>query len=172
MFEPQPLIRRLAAACVLPLALAACATPNAGPPPPPPPSGAVATGATILGRTAFETDTAKGSCAGLSVALMADSPRFRRRAEALYGSLIHASQSVAAVKARSAALGPEDATAPVQTAQCNGRGEFILNGVAGGSYFLIAHVWIARQGQGRADHVILQRISLRDGQTKDVQVTP
>lgn len=172
MSTPQPSLTRLAAAVALTLGLAACATTESGPPPPPIPSGPVAAGATVLGATDFNGETGHGSCSGLSVALMADTARFRRRAEALYGSLAHGSQPVAVVKSRAAALGPEDATTPVQTAQCNRRGEFILNGVPGGSYFLIAHVWIIRPGQGRSDHVILQRLSLRDGQTKDVRLTP
>ena len=172
MSTTQSSFTRLAAVVVLTLGLAACATTESGPPPPPVPSGPIATGATILCNTDFHCEMGHGSCSGLSVALMADSARFRRRAEALYGSLAHGSQPVAVVKARAAALGPEDATAPVQTAQCNQRGEFILNGVPGGSYFLIAHVWIIRPGQGRTDHVILQRISLHDGQTKDVRLIP
>ncbi len=172
MSETQSSITRLAAALALTLGLAACATTEQAPPPPAPPSGPVAAGATILGATDFEGEGGHGSCSGLSVALMADSPRFRRRAEALYGSLEHASQPVAVVKARAAALGPEDATAPVQTAQCNARGEFILNGLPGGGYYLIAHVWILRPGESRSDHVILQRVSVRDGQTKDVRLTP
>ena len=172
MSATQSFFPRLAAIIALTAFIAACATTESGPPPPPIPTGPVATGATVLGRTDFDGENGRGSCSGLSVALMADTARFRRRAEALYGSLEHASQPVAVVKARSAALGPEDVAAPVQTAQCNSRGEFILNGAPGGAYFLIAHVWIERPGQGRTDHVILQRVSLRDGQTKDVRLTP
>ena len=172
MSAAQSSIIRLAAALALTLGLAACETTETGPPPPPLPNGPVAAGATLLGSSDFVGENGHGSCSGLSVALMRDSARFRRRAEALYGSLDHASQPAAVVKARSAALGREDASAPVQTAQCNSRGEFILNGVPGGAYYLIAHVWIARPGQGRTDHVILQRVSLRDGQTKDVRLTP
>ena len=172
MSETRSVLIRLTAACAGLLALAACATTEPGPPPPPVPTGPVATGATVLGRTDFDGEYGRGSCSGLSVALMADTPRFRRRAEALYGSLEHACQPVAVVKSRAVAMGPEDATAPVQTVQCNSRGEFILNGVPGGAYYLIAHVWISRPGQGRGDHVILQRVALRDGQTKDVRLTP
>ena len=172
MSATQSSLARLGAVVALTVSVAACATPESGPPPPPIPIGPGAVGATVLGRTDFDGERGHGSCSGLSVALMADTPRFRRRAEALYGSQEHASVSVATVKARSAAMGPEDATAPVQTAQCNSRGEFILNGVPGGGYYLIAHVWIERPGQGRTDHVILQRVSLRDGQTKDVRLTP
>ena len=172
MSTVQPFPTRLVAVVALTLALAACATTEPTAPAPPPPTGPVAAGATVLGGTEFSGEDGRGSCAGLSVALMADGARFRRRAEALYGSLAHAVQSVAVVKSRSTALGPGDAIAPVQTAQCNQRGEFILNGVPGGSYFLIAHVSIARPGQGRGDYVILQRLSLRDGQTKTIRLTP
>jgi hypothetical protein len=160
------------AAALLALGLAACATTENAPPPPPPPSGAVAQGATILGRTALEGDGARETCAGLSVALLADTPAARRRAMALYGSIDHAFVPAGDVKQRAGALDAGEPVAPVQTAQCDKRGEFIFNGVPGGDYFVVAHVWIVRPGRGRADDVILQRVRLHDGQTKDLQLAP
>src|SRR5277367_4802777 len=96
---------RRAIALLFALALAACQTgpegfSSPGPSAPPPPAGV------ITGRGVFHLrNGGRGSCEGLSIALMRDTPSFRDRVARLYGSTESASLPIATVKARSARLG-------------------------------------------------------------------
>ena len=149
------------------LALSACSTVEPAPPlPPPAPSAAV-----IEGSAAYVTNAGRNvSCAGLSVALMADTAKTQARMLALYGSSSHAIQSVEVVKARSAGL--EAGAQPLNSAACNDHGDFAFNDVQPGLYFLIAHVRRLPPGAVPDDFVILQRVSVQPGEVRQVHLAP
>jgi hypothetical protein len=165
---------RRAAVLVFPaLMLAACGTtmqmPGYRPPPeaPPPPPGA------IQGHGAFRLSSGlRATCAGFSVALMPDLPRYEHRIQALYGSTGRVMEPVSEVKARSAKLPPSPETAPIASASCDAHGEFSFASLAPGTAFLIAHVKIHPAENGRDDYVILQPVSVRSGQAVDVSLAP
>ena len=93
------------------LSLAACATPQPPPPPPlaSPPPPPISTTASINGAALYHSRAGRTmSCAGFSVALIAETTRMRERMTTLYGSAEHAVQPVAEVKSRSAGLAPSD----------------------------------------------------------------
>ena len=149
------------------LALSACSTvQEVAPPLPPAPSAAV-----IEGSAAYVTNAGRNvSCAGLSVALMADTAKTQARMLALYGSASHAIQSVEVVKARSAGL--EAGAQPLNSAACSEHGDFVFNDVQPGLYFLIAHVRRLPPGAVPDDFVILQRVSVQPGETRQVHLAP
>jgi hypothetical protein len=158
------------------LALAACGTtggpsylvpPTAAlPPPPPPPPGA------IEGHGAFRLAAGRATCAGFSVGLMPDRPRYRERFQALYGSTGRVMEPVAEVKARSARLPASPDTAPIASAACDARGEFGFPSVVGDRYFLIMHVKIKPAQVGHDDYVLLQPVTVTPGQTTVVALAP
>jgi hypothetical protein len=150
------------------LALGACSTvqPVAPPPPPPAPTSGV-----IQGSAAYVTDAGRNvSCAGLSVALMADTAKTQSRMMTLYGSTSHAIQPVEVVKARSAGLEP--GAAPINSAACSDRGEFAFNDIQPGLYYLIAHVRRLPPGAVPDDFVILQRVLVHPGDVRQVRLAP
>jgi hypothetical protein len=167
--------RRVALIVLSALTLAACGT-TGGPafappalpvaPPPPPPPGA------ILGHGAFRLADGRASCAGFSVALMPDLPRYRNRVQALYGSTGRVMEPVAEVKARSARLPPSPDTAPIASASCDARGEFGFPSVVSDRYFLIMHVKVKPAQIGHDDYVLLQPVSVQPGQTTVVTLAP
>lgn len=164
-------MKRAYLAALLTLGLAGCAEdlqsfgPSAQPPPPPPPP-LVETGS-IHGLAAFHTAAGYlGSCAGLSVLATAESPESRARMVSLYGSTTRAVQSVAAVRLKASRLPPPPPTAGA--AQCDEAGRFSFNDLHAGAYFLIAHVHVRRGDRPDGDDVILQRVVLRPGETRDV----
>jgi len=119
------------------LLLAGCATESAAPPPAPPPPPAAT--ASIVGTAQFHTPEGRSySCAGVSVALVVETPRTRQRMTTLYGSPEHALAPVADVRARSAALGAGDP--PLSSAQCDAHGVFAFPSVDPGAYYLIARL--------------------------------
>jgi hypothetical protein len=161
---------RLLAPVVL---LAACTTnevaPVYTPPTPvaPPPPGAIA------GHSAFRLASGQRvSCAGYSVALMPDLPRYRRRIQALYGADTRAMASVPDVKARSAKLPPSPDTAPIASAACDTHGEFSFQGLRAGTYFLIAHVKVKPADAAHNDYVMLQALAVEAGTTTDIVLGP
>jgi hypothetical protein len=168
---------RRGAVGLLALALTACASEGpqvsapgpVGPPPPPPPPRA----ATILGHGAYHTRSgARGDCAGLSVALMHDTPSFHRRMLALYGSVESARLAIATVKARSAKLGPAPENPLAASVQCDGAGGFAFRDVSGGSYFIIARVKVTTVQGAAEDIVVMRHMDLVDGETRDVSLAP
>jgi hypothetical protein len=170
---------RTAAFVVLTLALAACATeappppvapPSVhGPPPPPPPPPS----ATITGRGDYHTRSgAHGSCAGLSIALMHDTPSFRQRIAALYGSTEYARLLVSTVKARSAKLGPSSENPLAASVSCDTSGAFTFRGVSPGAYFIIARVKVTTAQGALEDLVVLRHVDLADGETREVSLAP
>jgi len=149
------------------LALSACSTtgPIAPLPPPAPTTSA------IEGSAAYVTNSGRDvSCAGLSVALMADTVKTQERMLALYGSAFHAIQPVEVVKTRSAGLEP--GAQPVNSAACNDKGHFVFNDVRPGLYYLIAHVRRLPPGEVPDDFVILQRVSVQPGDVRQVHLAP
>jgi hypothetical protein len=157
------------------LALAACATSYGGPsyapsptpaPPPPPPPGA------IEGHGAFRLAGGRASCAGFSVALMPDLPRYRHRVQALYGSTERVMEPVSQVKARSAKLAASPETAPVASASCDTRGEFAFPNLVADRYFLIMHVTVRPASAGHDDYVLLQPVNVRPGEATVVTLAP
>jgi len=162
------MMRNLILLAVATLALAACSTVQESAPPLPPPAP---TTAVIEGSAAYVTNAGRNvSCAGLSVALMADTAKTQARMLALYGSASHAIQSVEAVKARSAGL--EAGAQPLNSAACTEHGDFVFNDVQPGLYFLIAHVRRLPPGNVPDDFVILQRVSVQPGETRQVHLAP
>ncbi|HLI65656.1 MAG TPA: hypothetical protein VKU90_04760 [Caulobacteraceae bacterium] len=171
---PIPMLRRAAPPLFATLLLAACTTGAEAPYPPPPPNPPPppATGA-IEGHGAFRlTSGARVSCAGFSVALMPDLPRYRRRIQALYGSTARIELPVSEVRARSAQLPAAPDTAPIASASCDPRGEFGFPNLIGGGYFLIAHVKVRPAAPGRDDYVILAPVDVIPGQAADVSLAP
>ena len=135
-------------------------------PPPPPPPGA------ILGHGAFRLANGRASCAGFSVALMPDLPRYRNRVQALYGSTGRVMEPVAEVKARSARLPPSPGTAPIASASCDARSAFSFPSVVSDRYFLIMHVKVKPAQIGHDDYVLLQPVTVNPGQTTVVTLAP
>ena len=159
------------------LCLAGCANltplgpvaPNAPPPPPPPP---VEVGS-IVGDGAFRTVTgAHATCAGQSVALMADTQRSRARMMALYGSTSRAAEPINLVQSRSAKLGPANDNSLVDSTQCDPDGHFHFGNLAAGGYFLIARVKLNRPENGHDQFVVMQAVGLRTGETRQVRLAP
>jgi hypothetical protein len=169
---------RRAVLIVLPaLALAACGTfegrgpyppppPREAPPPPPPPPGA------IQGHGAFRLAGGRATCAGFSVALMPDAPRYRRRVEALYGATGRMMLPVSEVKARSARLPASPDTAPIASASCDAHGEFAFANLVADRYFLIMRVKVKPAAAGHDDYVLLQPVSVQPGQIAVVTLAP
>jgi hypothetical protein len=162
-------------AVLLPLALAACQTAGSGPeipspqayaPPPPPPASA------IIGHANFHLKNGgHGSCTGLSVVLMRDTPSFRDRVAKLYGSTDRASLPIATVKTRSARLGPSPNSPLVANVQCDGAG-FRFDGVAPGAYYVIGRVKLAAPTAAPEDYVMLRSVEVADGQVSEVSLAP
>jgi hypothetical protein len=157
------------------LVLAACGTTGGGfapppqfvQPPPPPPPGAIA------GHGAFHLASGRtASCAGFSVALFPDTPRYHRRIEALYGATAYVMEPVGEVKARSAKLPASPDTGPVASASCDVRGEFSFPSLVGDHYFLIAHVKVKPATPGHDDFVVLQPVAVPPGATTVVSLAP
>lgn len=164
---------RLYAVAALAGTLCGCASMQPSTPAPPPPA-AQTSPATLFGHGTFHTQSGlKGSCAGLSVALMADTPRMRERMMALYGSTTHAMAPISLVKSRSAKLtaGGDD-NQLVGSAQCDGRGAFTFPDVAAGAYFLIARVLVTPPRDGERDYVIMRGVNLRHGEARDITLAP
>jgi predicted small lipoprotein YifL len=167
--------RRAALIVLSALTLAACGTtggpsylpppPVAAPPPPPPPGA-------IEGHGAFRLANGRATCAGFSVALMPDRPRYRARFEALYGSTSRVMEPVAEVKARSARLPASPDTAPIASASCDVHGEFGFPSVVGDRYFMIMHIKVRPAQIGHDDYVLLQPVVVTPGQTTVVALTP
>ncbi len=167
--------RRAALIVLSALILAACGTmrgpsypapPPIAEPPPPPAPGA------IEGHGAFRLADGRASCAGFSVALMPDRPRYRARFQALYGSAGRVMEPVAEVKARSARLPASPDTAPIASASCDARGEFAFPSVVSDRYFLIMHVKVRPAQIGHDDYVLLQPVNVQPGQTTVVTLAP
>ncbi len=166
--------RRVAFIALSALTLAACGTTGpsfvppelAAPPPPPPPPGA------IEGHGAFRLADGRATCAGFSVALMPDRPRYRARFQALYGSTERTMEPVSEVKARSAKLPASPDTAPIASASCDARGEFGFPSVVSDRYFLIMHVKLKPASVGHDDYVLLQPVTVTPGQTTVVTLAP
>jgi len=167
--------RRVVLIVLSALALAGCASergpsypapPPIAEPPPPPAPGA------IEGHGAFRLADGRASCAGFSVALMPDRPRYRARFQALYGSTGRVMEPVAEVKARSARLPPSPDTAPIASASCDARGEFAFPSVVSDRYFLIMHVKVKPAQIGHDDYVLLQPVGVQPGQTTVVTLAP
>ena len=159
----------------LALALSACMTETPMPrfrpvepsAPPPPRESA------IFGHGTYRTPKgARGTCAGQSVALMHETVAFRRRMVALYGSSEHALLPVAEVQSRSAKLGPATENPLVEAVQCGPDGAFAFHGLQPGSYFLIARAHQGRAAPPADQYVVMMRVVLNEGESRDVDLTP
>lgn len=175
MRRALPLSVAVVAACLL----AACATTNpplrgpiAPPPPPPPPptpaeefSWSTGRGANALSVTiAYRPSAAEQwSCAGQAVALMPETSYSRGRMMALYGSADRALQTVAQVRARSAANPGPDYSQFVRSTSCDPQDGFGFAGLPDGAYFIIALVRQVRPANATGGMVIMQRVELRGG---------
>ena len=172
---------RRAAVVALALAVAACTTGGPSepigptpppmreppPPPPPPPSG------TIIGHGDFKTHTgAHGACAGLSIALMHETPDFRQRIIALYGSADSARLLASTVKARAAKLGPAPQPPLAASVTCDAASNFAFRDVSPGAYFIIARVRQTATSGATQDIVVMRQLSVIQGQTEDVSLAP
>ena len=168
--------RRAALIVLSTLTLAACGTYQGGggyappppreEPPPPPPPGA------IEGHGAFRLAGGRATCAGFSVALMPDTPRYHNRVQALYGTTGRVMEPVSEVKARSAKLPASPDTAPIASASCDVHGEFAFHSVVADRYFLIMHVKVRPATAGHDDYVLLQPVGVQPAQTTVVALAP
>jgi hypothetical protein len=168
------MLRRAAALALPALMLAACGTTLQSPfsPPTPPVRQAPPPGA-LRGHGAFRLASgARVSCAGLSVALTPDQPRYRRRVQALYDTTDQAMEPVGDVKARSARLPPSPDTAPIASAACDAHGEFSFPALAADDYFVIAHVKVRPPENGNSDYVIMKRVAILPSEATDVSLAP
>jgi len=135
------------------------------PPPPPPP----AEFGSINGAGAFHTPGGGyGSCAGESVLLMPETPESRARIAALYGPGPHVIAPVSVVKARQTRLGPPPNSMVAFPTQCDAAGRFAFKDLQAGPYFLIARVHVRPAQNGQEELVILQRLTLRTGEARQV----
>jgi hypothetical protein len=163
----------------LALVVTACASTGPAPPlqpvvtaPPPPPPVRLSA---ILGHGVYRTAKGvSGSCAGQSVILMHETPTYRSRIVNLYGSSEHALLPVRDVQSRSAKLGPPNENPLVASISCDGAGAFEFHGLEPGAYFIIARARQGRAGAAAAagDYVIMQRVVLNEGETRDVALAP
>ncbi len=159
----------------LALGLAACATPGTAPfhpiepaAPPPPPRLAA-----IFGHGTYRTLTGgHGSCAGQSVALMHETTTYRRRIVALYGSSEHALLPVPEVQSRSAKLGAATENPLVESVQCGPDGGFTFHNLQPGSYFIIARTHQGKAPPPADQYVVMMRVVLNEGESRDVDLTP
>ena len=157
---------------LLMLGLAGCAevSPQLPVTPPPPPPAEFAT---LDGAAAFRTPAGGvGSCAGQSVLLMPDTPESRARIIALYGPGPHVAAPVTVVKTRQARLGPPPTSLIAFPTQCDPTGRFGFQDLRAGEYFLIARVRVRPAPSGQEDLVILQRLTLRTGEARQVELSP
>jgi len=159
-------------AVLLTLGLAGCAdvSPQLEVTPPPAPPVEFAT---IAGAAAFHTPAGGyGTCAGRSVLLMPDTPESRSRIIALYGPGPHVVALEAAVRARQIRLGPPPTSLVAFPTQCDPTGRFGFQDLRAGEYFLIARVRVRPAPSGQEDLVILQRLTLRTGEARQVELSP
>ena len=164
------------------LALAACATQTPSPrlyaPPPPapplPPHLAV-----IYGHGDYKSLTgAHGTCAGQSVALFHETVNYRRRIVSLYGSSEHALLPVSEVQTRSAKLA-QSGSSPTPTenplvgsTQCGADGGFSFHDLQPGSYFIIARTHQGHAAPPADQYVMMLRVVLNEGESRDVSLAP
>jgi hypothetical protein len=161
----------------LALVVTACASTGPAPPlrpvvaaPPPPPPVRLSA---ILGHGAYRTAKgASGSCAGQSVILMHETPTYRSRIVSLYGSSEHALLPVRDVQSRSAKLGPPSENPLVASISCDSAAAFEFHGLQPGAYFIIARARQGRAGAAAGDYVIMQRVVLNEGETRDIALAP
>jgi len=160
------------------LALSAAACANLPEPSPIHPTPVVTTPppprlASVYGHGAYHARSgAHGACAGQSVALMRDTPKFRARIAAIYESTEHALQPVRAIQARTAKLGSGEESPLAASVQCDANSTFEFHGLAPGSYFIIARVKQALPGHPPVDYVDMQHVIVGPGQTVDVRLAP
>lgn len=160
------------------LALAGCATQTPMPrfypaPPPPPPQTMTPRLAAIYGHGAYRTATGvHGACAGQTVALMHETVTFRRRVTALYGSSEHALLPVAEVQSRSAKLGASTENPLVESTQCGPDSNFAFHSLPAGSYFIIARTRQGHAAPPADQYVVMMRVVLNEGESRDLSLTP
>lgn len=163
----------LLAACetmpVYPTTVARPAQPPPPPPPPPTPAEEFAW-STVRGGNSLTVAIAyqpaagqQWSCTGLTEALMPETSYSRGRMVSLYGSAERALQTVAAVRARSAANPGADYGQFVKTAPCDAQDNFTLAALPDGAYFVIARVKQTRPAGATGEMVIMQRVELSGG---------
>jgi hypothetical protein len=156
-------------AMVLTLGLTACDTVSPQLTTPPAPAPPTVEFGSIVGNGAFRTPSGgRGTCAGYSVVLVADTPQSQARMWALYGSVEHAADPIAQVKARSTKLGPPPGGLEDGSTQCDAGGHFSFSQLRAGAYFVIARVHVRTGDNGQEDMVILQHVLLRAGETREV----
>lgn len=163
------------------LFLAACETTQApppqraaAPPPPPPPpptpseefAWSTQRGAnTLTANILYRPNAAEAwSCAGQAVALMPETSYSRGRMMALYGSADRSLQTVAQVRARSAANPGADYSQFVRSTACDPADTFTFVQLPDGAYFIIARVRQIRPANGGGEMVVMQRVEVRGGQ--------
>ncbi|OYX29861.1 MAG: hypothetical protein B7Y99_12420, partial [Caulobacterales bacterium 32-69-10] len=121
---------------------------------------------TLSAVMAYRPNAAEAwSCAGQAVALMPETSYSRGRMMALYGSADRSLQTVAQVRARSAANPGADYSQFVRSTSCDPSDTFTFSGLPDGAYFIIARVRQTRPANGGGEMVVMQRVELRGGQT-------
>ena len=112
------------------------------------------------------------SCAGSSVGLTPETSYSRNRIQTLYGATERTIQTVAEVRARSAANAGLDYGQFVKSTSCDAKDSFVFQGLPDGAWFLIVRVRpISAAGQPTGEGVvIMQRIELRGGGTRQISL--
>ena len=145
----------------------------APPPPPPPPPTPIEEFAwsgrpgqnTLVGVMAYRpAPNQTWSCTGQSIALTPETSYSRGRMVALYGSADRAMQTVASVRARSAANPGIDYAQFVRSTTCDAQQGFTFRELPDGAYYVIARVRQTRPVTTGDGMVIMQRVELRGGQ--------
>jgi hypothetical protein len=181
----------LAFAVVVAATLSACAGvevqkpiyPTARPapqPPPPPPTPldefawSTARGSNGLAAVVSyrPRSSERWSCAGSSVGLTPETSYSRNRIQTLYGAIERTIQTVAEVRARSAANAGLDYGQFVRSTTCDAKDSFVFQGLPDGAWFLIVRVRpISTAGEPTGEGVvIMQRIELRGGGTRQISL--
>ena len=168
--EKVRMMSRISVAVLAASLLTGCAAaPLGAPPVVGPPSAALAG---IDGKGAYRAAGESVTCAGFSVALMADTEASRDRMRALYGPGERAIASVSRIKSRSAALPAASAQGAVDSTKCGDAGDFRFRDLPAGPYFVIARVAINPPKDGERDFVIMRAVHLRPGETRRLSLAP
>lgn len=173
----------------LALALAGCETPAsrpslrpglAVPAPPPPPTREELLAAEfawsthpgangLLGKVSYRSNGESWTCAGQSVALAPETRTSARHMQELYGSAQAAVESIAVVRARSAASRDPDFGRWVRTSVCDAKSGFGFAGLPDGGYFVITRIHPRKHGgSDQAELALMQRVELRGGAVRSV----
>jgi len=116
------------------------------------------------------------TCAGLEVRLVPDAPYTRDRIAMLYGTASEgfvSTDEARRVQERPGAVVDPAYKGSHKVTTCDGKGRFAFNHLADGSYYILAPVvWRKAGAQGTEGGFLMQRVSVRDGETARLHMSP